>query len=124
MKKILSSILVCLLLVGCVLSLASCLGPNSDPEKAEAALKEAGYVVLALPTFGIEGVEKSISATNLDDSVQIFYLTEDADVDAAYEYVEKLYNKAKEADEDIDLEIGKSSDMIWFGTEAAIKAAR
>ena len=124
MKKILSSILVCLLLVGCVLSLASCLGPNSDPEKAEDALKEAGYVVLALPTFGIEGVEKSISATNLDDSVQIFYLTEDADVDAAYEYVEKLYNKAKEADEDIDLEIGKSSDMIWFGTEAAIKAAR
>ena len=124
MKKILSSILVCLLLVGCVLTLASCLGPNSDPEKAEAALEEAGYVVVAVPTFGIAGVKKSISATNLDDSVQIFYLTEDADVDAAYEYVEKLYNEAKEADEDIDLEIGKSSDMIWFGTEAAIKAAR
>ena len=124
MKKIISTILVCVMLVGCVFTLASCTGPNSDPDKAEASLKEAGYTVIAIPTFGIAGVKKSISATNLKDSIQIFYLNEDADLDKAYEYVENLYNEAKEKDEDIDFQIGKNSKMIWFGTSTAIKAAR
>ena len=124
MKRIISTVLVCVLLVGCMLVLASCGGPNSDPAKAEANLKEEGYTVVAVPVLGIAGIEKSITATNGDEAVQIYYLTEDADVDKAYEYVEKLYEKAKEKDEDIDLKIGKSADMIWFGTSAAIKAAK
>ena len=59
MKKMISTILVCVMLVGCVFTLASCTGPNSDPDKAEASLKEAGYTVIAIPTFGIAGVKKS-----------------------------------------------------------------
>ena len=128
MKRILSAVLACVLLVGCVFALASCGGPNSDPEKAEAALKEEGYTVVAIPTFGLAGVKKAISAYKVDEEnnegVQIFYLTEDADADEAYEEIEKLYNEAKEEDEDIDLKIGKADGMIWFGTADAIKAAK
>ena len=124
MKKIISTVLVCVMLLGCMLVLASCGGPNSDPEKAEANLKEEKYVVVTVPAFGIAGIEKSITATKGTDFVQIYYLTEEADVDAAYEYVENLYNKAKEKDEDLNIKIGKNSDMIWFGTPDAIKAAK
>ena len=131
MKRILSAVLACVLLVGCVFVLASCGGPNADPEKAEAALKEEGYTVMAIPSFGIAGVEKSISAYKIIDEetekaegVYIFYLSEDADADKAYEEIEKLYNEAKEEDEDIDFKIGKADGMIWFGTAAAIKAAK
>ena len=128
MKRILSAVLACVLLVGCVFALASCGGPNSDPAKAEAALKEEGYTVAAIPTFGLAGVKKAISAYKVDgennEGVQIFYLTEDADADKAYEEIEKLYNEAKEEDEDIDLKIGKADGMIWFGTADAIKAAK
>ena len=124
MKKIISTVLVCVMLLGCMLVLASCGGPNSDPEKAEANLKEEGYIVVAANGYGLFGIEKSITATNGDDSVQIFYLTDDADVDAAYEYVENLYNEKKEKNEDLNIKIGKNSDMIWFGTPDAIKAAK
>ena len=128
MKRILSAVLVCVLLVGCVFALASCGAPNSDPAKAEAALKEEGYTVVAIPTFGFAGVKKAISAFKGEDDaaegIQIFYLDEDADADKVYEEIEKLYNDAKEEDEDIDLKIGKADGMIWFGTAAAIKAAK
>ena len=45
MKKIISTILVCTLLLGCLFTLTSCFGPNSDPEKAKTALEDAGYLV-------------------------------------------------------------------------------
>ena len=124
MKRIISSVLAFALIIGCMFVLASCGGPNSDPAKAEANLEKEGYTVVAIPAFGIAGIEKSLTATKGSDAVQIYYLTDDADADAAYEYVEGLYNKAKEKDEDIDLKIGKSGSMIWFGTSDAIKAAK
>ena len=128
MKRIISLMLLCLLLVGCALTLVSCGAPNSDPAKAEAALKEDGYTVVAIPTFGIAGVKKAISAYKGEDDnaegIQIFYLSEGADVDAAYEYVEGLYNEAKEEEDDINFKIGKADGMIWFGTANAIKAAK
>ena len=124
MKRIISTVLVCVLLFGCMLVLASCGGPNSDPEKAEANLKAEGYVVISVPAYGVNGVERSITATNGDDTVQIFYFAEDADSEKVYDYVNGLYEKAKEKNGEIDLEIGKSGDMVWFGTSAAIKAAK
>lgn len=138
MKKIFSAVLVCVLLLGCVFALASCGGPNSDPEAAGDALDKAGYKVditdnaVELAVYGALGMEAAVSAykaaedddDKILDAVAIFYFKEDADMDKAYETIEKLYEKAKEVEPDIDLEIGKSGNMIWYGTKAGIKAAK
>ena len=46
-------------------------------------------------------------------------------MDKAYETLEKIFNEAKsdEENKDLDFEIGKSGNMIWFGTADGIKAA-
>ena len=142
MKKILSTVLVCVLLLGCVFALASCgAKPNADPEKAEAALKDAGYEVHAMIKDGVG----FISATKLDvdleeikseedymkaledaEVVYIVYLAEDADEEAINEAYEELKEELEDAKEevDIDLEIGKSGNVLWYGTKKAIKAAK
>ena len=140
MKKILSTVLVCVLLLGCVFSLASCFGakPNSDPEAAKKALEDADYKVYAQIKDGV-GL---ISATKVDidledfeseedmeaamkdaEFVYIVYLPEDADVDEAYEEAKEEFEEAKEK-YDIKIKIGKDGNMIWYGTKAAIKAAK
>ena len=124
MKKIISTVLVCVMLLGCMLVLASCGGPNSDPEKAKDSLEDEGYVVVPSLAGLVPGIDKAYSASKGSDWVELYYLTEDADLDSVYNYVEGLYNEAKEADEDIDLEIGKNDDVMWFGTSAAVKAAK
>ena len=126
MKRIISLVLVCVMLVGCAFTLSSCGGPNSDPMTASKNLKDAGYIVVPIDAAGIGGIEKSISAYKIgsDDAVQIFYLSEDADFDEAYGYVEALFDEAKENNKDINVSIGKSGNMIWFGTKDAIKAAK
>ena len=131
MKKIISSVLVCVLLIGTMLVLASCGGPNSDPKKAEAALKDAGYVVvlndgsalgglggLALP----DGVEATIFATKDGEYLAISYY-EDADAlkdawDEAKEEAEKLEDKYE------GIVCKKSGKMIYIGTADAVKAAK
>ena len=124
MKRIISTVLVCVLLLGCVFSLASCGGPNSDPEKAKESLKDEGYTVIPSLAALVPGIKNAYSARKGSDWIELYYLTEDADLDAVYEYVEGLYNDAKEKDEDIDLVIGKNSDVMWFGTSDAVKAAK
>ena len=138
MKKIISLVIVCVMLLGCTLVLSSCGGPNSDPAAAKAALDEAGYAAditddpISLAFYGAIGIKSVVSGMKvaeddedkLVDAVSIFYLKDDADVDKAYETLEKFYNEAKEEYEDLDMEIGKSGNMIWFGTKDAIKAAK
>ena len=142
MKKILSTVLVCVLLLGCVFALASCgAKPNADPEKAEAALKDAGYEVQAMINDGVG----FISATKMDvdmseikseedlaeamknaEVVYIVYLAEDADdeaIDEAYDELEDMLEEAKE-ESDLKLEIGKDGTVLWCGTKKAIKAAK
>ena len=138
MKKIISLVIVCVMLLGCTLVLSSCGGPNSDPAAAKAALDEAGYAAditddpISLAFYGAIGIKSVVSGMKaaeddedkLVDAVSIFYLEDDADVDKAYETLEKYYDKAVEQYEDLDMEIGKSGNMIWFGTKDAIKAAK
>ena len=138
MKKIISLVIVCVMLLGCTLVLSSCGGPNSDPAAAKAALDEAGYIAditdnpIELAFYGAIGIKSVVSGMKaaeddedkLIDAVSIFYLEDDADVDKAYETLEKYYDKAVEQYEDLDMEIGKSGNMIWFGTKDAIKAAK
>ena len=138
MKKIISLVLVCVMLVGCMFALSSCGAPNSDPAKAKAALEEAGYIaditddpieVIVYGAIGIEAIVSGVKVAEDDedklvDAVTIFYLKDEADVQKAYETLEPYYNKAVEQYEDLDMQMGKSGNMIWFGTKAAIKAAK
>ena len=135
MKKILSMILVCVLMLGCVFTLASCGAPNKDPKAAKAALEEADYKVTLLEGILLEGAAASIGVEDLDamltafkddDAISIYYFEEKEDAEEAYEKLEKLYNEAKEkADEDDpEIKLGKSGAMVWIGTKNAIKAAK
>ena len=139
MKKILSTVLVCVLLLGCVFTLASCGTPNSDPAAAKEALDDAGYNAditdnpIELAFYGAIGIKSIVSGYKVAeddedkilDAVSIYYFEEDADMDKAYETLEKIFNEAKsdEENKDLDFEIGKSGNMIWFGTADGIKAA-
>ena len=135
MKKILSMILVCILTVGCVFALASCGAPNKDPKAAKAALEEADYKVTLLEgmllegaaaAIGVEDLDAMLTAFKDDDAISIYYFEEKEDAEEAYEKLEELYNEAKEeADEDDpEIKLGKSGNMIWMGTKNAIKAAK
>ncbi len=138
MKKFLSAVLVCVLLVGCVFALASCgATPNEDPAEAKKALEAAKYEVYftddaddlkyMAPFAGIKAALSAYIMENDDDvksAVSIYYFNDDADMDKAYEAIEKVFNEGKDETPDLKLEIGKSGNMIWFGTADAIKAAK
>ena len=136
MKKIISTILVCTLLLGCLFTLTSCFGPNSDPEKAKTALEDAGYLVtltdndLALALSGYEGLSAKIYAAKVSlgggldfDGITIYYFEDKESADNAYD---KIVGESEEQedDEDATFTVGKFMKVIWFGTEAAIEAAK
>ena len=123
MKRILSAILSCILVLGCVFALASC-NPNKDPEKAKEALEDAGYTVMLN-----EGEEGTMVTGRKDkDYVTIYYFEDKDDAKEFYDELkdefEEAKEAAKEADEDFNLDIGKSGKRVWAGTKDAIKAAK
>lgn len=141
MKKILSLTLVCVLLLGTLFALTSCsAAPNADPDKAVAALKEAGYIATKgskiFDMFSVESAESVVAGIKYDkDSdeggwiVAIYY----KDADTANEHWDamvKLYEKVQQfcsitVDfKESDLVINKSGVMIYFGTKNAVKAAK
>ena len=137
MKKILSAVLACVLLLGCVFALASCgaAKPNANAADAKAALEAAGYEVEMYDTaeylahFGVEGLAAFVSAyieedDEIKEAVNIYYLTDGADADKAYEAIEAIFNEGKEDVPELELVIGKADKMVWFGTKAAVEAAK
>ena len=131
MKKIISSVLVCVLLIGTMLVLASCGGPNADPKKAEAALKDEGYTVvlndgsalgglggLALP----DGVEATLVAYKDGEYIAVSYYDDKDALNKAWEEADESAEELKEKYEDIVCK--KSGKMIYIGTKDAIKAAK
>ena len=129
MKKIISALLVCVLLVGCMFVLASCGGPNSDPAKALAALKDKDYaaaedkviVPTALRLAGVEGIDTVISGTKTDEddkiqTITIIYFDEAADANEAWEAVQEYAEKNND-EEETDWVVAKSGAMIYFGTK-------
>ena len=134
MKRTMKLIAFALVLTLSVVMLASCFGPNANPEKAVAALKENDYVAardesgLLAITIGIDprDVTDVVSGTAIIDKkgehVTIIYF-EDADAaKAAWEKVKKYAEDEDKKETDSDWTIKQSGKMIWFGTEAAIKA--
>ena len=133
MKRILSAILSCILVLGCVFALASC-NPNKDPEKAKEALEDAGYTVVLVDDkeFLDEDMEANVTAYDKDGNyISIAYYADKDAAKEAYEEAEDGLEEAKEylvellgLDEDVELEIGKSGKRVWVGTKDAIKAAK
>ena len=127
MKKALSIIAVLALVAVLGVALVACV--PSDPDKAEANLEEAGYVVVRADSDDliagavlkqIDAVT-SITATDGDEGVTILYFE---DTDAAKAYYEELKADFEKAEEDKeDYKIGKSGKVVYFGTEAGVKAA-
>ena len=134
MKKTIKLIALMLVLALSVVTLASCLPPNMDPDKAIDALKDNDYKAVhdddVLPVvfklMGIDDIEDIVTGTAIIDDklehVTIIYF-EDADAaKAAWEDVKEYAEKEDKEEEDTDWTIAKFNNMIWYGTEAAIKA--
>lgn len=135
MKKTLRLIALALVLVMSVAMLASCATPNKDPDDAIAALKDNGYtaakdnilVPLALKALGVDGVKTVISGSaKIDDKVEtvtVIYFESKDDANDAWEKVQEYANGEKD-DKAEDWVCKKSGAMIYYGTSAAIKAAK
>lgn len=128
MKKFTKILALTLVLIMSVALFASCAAPNKDPEKAKEALEEAGYTViyadgeladLSATILGIDKVDALISASKGDDAVEIIYFEDAAAAD-------EFYDEVKEAAENAGttVEVKKSGNMVYYGTNAALKAAK
>lgn len=133
---------LCLSLVAVMLcaTLASC-APAAKADDALAALKENGYTAVksdllgaaGLAALGIKGVDSVVSGTKTEkkddkttiETVTIIYFT---DADSAKTAEEKLTTKSdeekKENDNESNWVFKRSGKMVYFGTKAAVKAAR
>lgn len=127
MKKTLRLLSLALVLVMTVALLASCGGPNKNPEKAKEALEDAGYTVTLVDSaLGFEGIEKYLTAFKMSEDmsdmemITIYYFEDSAAAKDAWEDIQK---EAEELDEE-DLVIKKSGKMIYAGTKEAVKAAK
>ena len=134
MKKTMKLIALALVLTLSVVMLASCFGPNANPEKAIEALKENDYkaaeddtvLPLIFAGLGIKDVDTVVTGTTIIDNkgehVTIVYF-EDADAaTAAWDKVKEYAEKEDKEEEDTDWTINKFGKMIYWGTKAAIKA--
>lgn len=131
MKKTLKIVAIMLVAVMSLAVLVAC-APNADPDKAVAALKEAGYDANKIPSTGLFGKECYVvgSKTFKDDDgnikvefVMIYYYKTNEDAQSDWESIKAEADKSDKKD-DSDWEVGSSGKMIWYGTSAAIKAAR
>lgn len=130
----------------CAMLFAAC-APAADPDTAKKNLKDEGYsttvydgdgmvVGTALALAGVENVNKVLVASKYSNDtfefLTVFYFDSAKDannaVDKAKEYAkdrEKEEEKDQKKEEgSIEWVFGKSGKMIWFGTKAAVKAAR
>lgn len=132
MKKTLRLLALSLVLVTMVALFASCGGPAKDPADAKAALEENDYVALKDDTVtpglmalaGIKDVDCVVSGTNSDgEHVTIVYFESKDAANTAWEKIQE-YAEDDKKDEESDWSIKKSGIMVYYGTSAAIKAAK
>ncbi|MBO5931969.1 MAG: hypothetical protein J6Q70_07030 [Clostridia bacterium] len=134
MKKMTKLIALALVLALSVVMLASCLPPNMDPEKAIDSLKENDFkaaeddtlLPLVFAGLGIKDVDVVVTGTAIIDNklehVTIIYFEDAEAAKEAWEDVKEYAEKEDKEEEDTDWTIAKFGKMIWYGTEAAIKA--
>lgn len=138
MKNALKLIAVAMVTVMLCLTLASCGGPNADPDDALAALKDNGISWAAkdstitpalLKLAGVDGVNCVVSGTGKIEGnyahVTIIYFEKKDDANDAWEKIQDdSEEEKKNADEDSDWVCKKSGKMIYYGTKDAINAAK
>ena len=138
MKKFAKIMAVALVAVMALAVLVAC-GPASDPQKAIDALKKHEYtaakdtvvVPAALALAGVKGVDTVVSGSKSVkdgdktkvETVTIVYFTDAKAAKEAWSKVEEYANKENK-DKDSDWTVKQSGAMIYWGTSAAIKAAR
>lgn len=132
MKKSIRLLALAMLTVMLCLTLASCGGPNADPDKALENLKKNGLppsvkVPNIVRDLGVYGVDCVVTGTGkIDDEyahITIIYFEDSASAKDAWEDVQKLADDKKDNDAK-DWVCKKSGKMIYFGTKAAVKAAK
>ena len=138
MKKTVRFVALAMVALMLCLALASCGGPNADPDKALASLKENGVnwaakddtiLPITLKAIGIDGVDCVVSGTGkIEDEyahITIIYFDETEDANEEWEDVQKYADKEKDDEaEDSNWVCKKSGKMIYFGTKNAVAAAK
>ena len=139
MKKFAKVMALAMVAVLSLAALVAC-GPASDPNKAEAALKENGYAPTHLNgtistgvTAGIlglkgEDVTDIVFAINKDgDGIIAIYCKDSA---TAKSVLSKAQENLKKIEETLQIKfegesnVQRSGKVLYTGTEAGIKAAR
>ncbi len=130
MKRIISAVLVCVLLLGCVFALASCGAPNKDYKKAVENLKAKEYTVQvvdgdAAKAMGCTAYVYAVKGEGDDaEGIMIYYFEKEEDATKQKEAFEKLIEAAEEAGTKVKEKVGQKGTMVWMGSKAAIKAAK
>lgn len=134
-RSLVAMMLVCLMAI----SFTSC-GISKNPEKVKEKLEKKDYSVIlnTLDLGDLSKCEATLTASNGDESIQIFWYKEAEDAREAYEEYKEAYEKAKDEIKDMDdgeakdkaeetlknTGYGKSGKVVWFGTKKAIRAAK
>lgn len=131
MKKTIRLFAIAMVAVMLCLSLASCGGPNANPDKAIEGLKDEDVLARKLSSseFGIDvpGVDCVVTGAGMIDGevafISIIYFEKSSDANDAWDEVKEMFEN-DEKDEDAKIVIKKSGKMIYCGTKNAIKAAK
>ena len=137
MKKITKILSVALLVVMCLTVLVAC-APNSDPDKAVAALIKKEYnankdegILTGIASLGLKGLKcivtgsKSVETEDGETKVEHVTIYYFSDADSAEAAFAKLQDKSDDAkEEDKDWVFAQSGAMVYYGTKAAVNAAR
>lgn len=116
------AVMMCAVLVACA--------PAKDPADAKAALEENGYTALKIDGLGLlayvwagDDVDTVVTGVNGDgENVTIIYYEDNEAANNAWEDIQEYAEGEK--DEETDWVCKKSGNMIYFGTSAAVKAAK
>lgn len=136
MKKFSKVLALCLVTVFAALSLVAC-APNSNPEKAEANLKDKGYKATRLTdAITLTATELVLGCTRGDivtivsgtkigedktDTVTVIYFKDASVAKKCWDKANEKYGKSESDDED-DWVIDRSGKMIYYGTKDGVKA--
>lgn len=138
MKKKLGVILgVALVAVMLVAVLAGCV--PSDPAKAESNLKSEGYtavkaegiaaqiaasVFTAIADVDLDKVDAVVTGVKGTDRISMIYFKDSSSANDYFNKFEPAVKKMAEETNADDYAFGKSGSVVYFGTTAAVKAAK
>lgn len=139
MKKFTKVLALVLVTVVAALSMVAC-APNSNPEKAEKALKDEGYVTIRLSdALTLTATELALGCSRGDivavvsgtkknedkiDTVSIIYFKDSSAAKSAWDKAKAYLEDETEKETESDVVVEKSGKMIYGGTKAGIKAAQ